>query len=150
MNYGYITNELAKEMCFKIVDVLGGSDNHINMLLETARAETKLGEIADTTKYAGIGITQFDKIPFEDTKARTLIRTKKLVKDRLGIDIDLVMWEHLRYNPYLCFIFTRLFYLLRPNKIPATIEERAKYWKKWYNTKLGKGTVEHYLEANNV
>ena len=29
-----------------------------------------------------------------------------------------------------------------------TKEGRAKYWKAHYNTELGKGTVEHYLKAN--
>lgn len=47
-------------------------------------------------------------------------------------------------------LFTRLFYRLIPEAILETIEGRAKYWKKYYNTVLGKGTVEHYLEMNRV
>lgn len=94
-----------------------------------------------------MGITQFDKLPFEDIKNRSMQFKDKILKE-LYVDISLVDWEHLRYNPYLSLLFTRLFYRLRPEAIPETIEERAKYWKKVYNTKLGKGTPEHYLEIN--
>lgn len=73
----------------------------------------------------------------------------KIITD-LGVDISLVEWEHLRYNPYLSLIFTRLLYRLVKESIPSTIEERAKYWKKYYNTELGKGTPEHYLEMNKI
>ena len=74
-------------------------------------------------------------------------------------NISLVEWEHLRYNPYLSLIFSRLLYRLATRKvdgkyisvpIPLTIEERAKYWKEFYNTEAGKGTPEHYLEMNRV
>lgn len=68
----------------------------------------------------------------------------------LRIEVCQQRMEHLRYNPYLSLIFTRLFYRLIPEAIPETIEGRAKYWKKYYNTVLGKGTVEHYLEMNRV
>lgn len=71
----------------------------------------------------------------------------KILTD-LGVDISLVEWEHLRYNPYLSLIFTRLLYRPVTDPIPLTIEERAEYWKEFYNTKLGKGTPEHYLEMN--
>jgi len=76
------------------------------------------------------------------------MRYRNKIKADLGIDIQLVNWDDLRYNPTLCLLFTRIFYLLRKPKIPTTIEGRAAYWKKWYNTRLGKGTVEHYLEMN--
>ena len=64
------------------------------------------------------------------------------------MDLSLIEWEHLRYNPYLSLIFTRLLYRFVKEPIPSTIEDRAKYWKKYYNTEAGKGTPEHYLEMN--
>lgn len=66
-----------------------------------------------------------------------------------GIDIELVEWEHLRYNPLLAMLFTRLKYKLIPELVPKSIEARARYWKMFYNSKAGKGTVEHYLEVNS-
>ena len=51
-------------------------------------------------------------------------------------------------NIALQIIFCRICYRRKPGAIPKDKEERAAYWKKHYNTPLGKGTPEHYLEAN--
>jgi len=32
--------------------------------------------------------------------------------------------------------------------VPDSLEDQAKYWKKYYNTVAGAGTVEHFIEAN--
>ena len=47
--------------------------------------------------------------------------------------------------------FARLHYLRVPEKLPKAddLEGQAKYWKKYYNSDLGKGTVKHFMEANN-
>lgn len=145
MNYGYLGN--FKEQAKKICDCLGYSSSgkaHL-LMLETACAETGLGQIKDKTVGAGLGLTQFDKLPFKDTKNRGM-RYRAKIKAELGIDIQLVKWEHLRYSPFLALLFTRIFYLLRKGKVPDTLEGRARYWKKYYNTRLGKGTPEHYIK----
>ena len=51
-------------------------------------------------------------------------------------------------NIALAVFFTRVYYRRQPGAIPLTPEERADYWKQYYNTEGGKGTVKHYLEAN--
>lgn len=149
MNYGFINDTSIVTMCNTICGSLGfGANNTAHLLIyETAVAETGCGKITDKTLGAGMGITQFDKLPFEDIKKRSMHLKDKILKE-LGVDISLVDWEHLRYNPYLSLLFTRLFYRLISKPIPLTIKERAEYWKEFYNTKLGKGTPEHYLEMN--
>ncbi len=151
MNYGYVTDEMAVEMSIKICDCIGHGkyETAVEMIIETAVAETGLGRIKDTTDSAGMGITQFDKIPFSDVRDRSIRLRPKILKD-LGVDISLVDWDDLRYNLFLSLLFARLLYWLKGDPIPATIEERAKYWKLHYNTKDGKGTVEHYLEMNRM
>ena len=46
--------------------------------------------------------------------------------------------------------FARLQYRRVPVALPGLhgLGDQAKYWKKYYNTELGRGTVEHFLEAN--
>tara|TARA_R100000388_G_scaffold92724_1_gene76149 strand:+ start:6805 stop:7275 length:471 start_codon:yes stop_codon:yes gene_type:complete len=51
-------------------------------------------------------------------------------------------------NIALQVAFCRLKYRRDKDPIPTTKKARAAYWKKIYNTKLGKGTVEHYMKAN--
>lgn len=149
MNYGYIDKEDLKKQAKKICEVLGMGVNQVadKMILETAIAETGLGKIEDKTKGAGMGITQFDEFPFDDLKQRSLDKRDKIYQN-LGVDITLVEWDDIRYNPFLGMLFARLQYLPLKENIPSTIEERARYWKKYYNTVKGKGTVEHYLEMN--
>ena len=149
MNYGFIELKHIIEKAEKICDCIGHGKNGtaVEMIVETAIAETGLGQIEDKTVGAGMGLTQFDEMPFNDIKTRTMKLRPQIQKD-LKIDISLVNWDDLRFNPFLSLLFTRLHYWLKGDPIPATIEERAKYWKLHYNTKAGKGTVEHYLEMN--
>jgi predicted amino acid dehydrogenase len=54
-------------------------------------------------------------------------------------------------NIALQVAFCRLCYRRDKNPIPKLedMEAQAKYWKKVYNTELGKGTVKHFMEMNN-
>lgn len=149
MNYGVINltriDEDAQVICDCIGHGLYGTAKE--MIIETAITETGLGQIEDKTVGAGMGLTQFDDKPFQDIRDRSIKLRPKILKE-LKIDISLVEWDDLRYNQFLSLLFTRLHYWLKGDPIPATIEERAKYWKQHYNTVQGKGTVEHYLEMN--
>ena len=158
MNYGVVNLKRINEDAQMICDCIGHGkyETAKQMIIETAIAETGLGQIEDKTVGAGMGITQFDKLPFNDIRDRCVKSRPKILKD-LGVDISLVHWDDLRYNQFLALLFTRLLYWLASRKvdgkyvsipIPATIEERAEYWKQHYNTPAGKGTVEHYLEMN--
>ena len=46
--------------------------------------------------------------------------------------------------------FCRMKYRQDPNPLPKTtsIKAQADYWKRVYNTELGKGTPEHFIKAN--
>ena len=149
MNYGVVNLKRINEDAQMICDCIGHGKHGtaVQMIIETAVVETGLGRIEDKTVGAGMGLTQFDEKPFEDIKNRNMKLRPKILKD-LGVDISLVHWDDLRYNDFLALLFTRLHYWLKGDPIPKTIEERAKYWKLHYNTKDGKGTVEHYLEMN--
>ena len=45
----------------------------------------------------------------------------------------------------------RLHYRRVPSALPKAddLNAQAKYWKKYYNTELGKGTVKHFMEMNS-
>lgn len=148
--YGLTNIDDLEKLAVKVCDCLGHGKHltAVDLLVETAGAETKRGTYQDKTKYAGMGITQFDKMPFYDIRDRTSKANKLKVFNCFGIHLDYVEWEHLRYNPLLALIMTRLKYLLVREHIPPDLESRAKYWKKYYNSYAGKGTPEHYIEIN--
>jgi len=47
--------------------------------------------------------------------------------------------------------FCRLHYRRVPSALPKSdnLKDQAKYWKKYYNSELGKGTIKHFMEAND-
>ena len=47
--------------------------------------------------------------------------------------------------------FCRLHYRRVPSALPKSgdLKSQAEYWKKYYNSSLGKGTVKHFMEANS-
>ena len=46
----------------------------------------------------------------------------------------------------LACLFARLHYLRVAEAVPDDLRGQAGYWKKYYNTRLGKGTVEGYMD----
>ena len=150
--YGVVSAKHLSDTVKYVCDILGHGTNGkaMQLLLETAMAETSMGKTKDTTKYAGMGITQFDEVGFNDVLDRVRFEDVAIIKEKMDIELSWVKWEDLRYNPLLCFIFTRLKYKKIPELIPNDVYGRAKYWKDHYNShhKNAKGTIGHYLEAN--
>ena len=131
------------------------------LLRETAIQESNMGQTTGTYDMVddpnfgrgSFGVGQVDERNFEDTMSRlrgdkgqprNLVKYVQRFKDELGIDLTEVQYEDLS-DPKLGLIFTRLHYLKNPDPIPPTIQGRAKYWKKFYNTSAGAGTPAEYL-----
>lgn len=155
--YGYATNKDIRLMIGEIVTFFDGDLrdgdhynqkylNAYNLLLETACAETQLGTFPDYTNENGFGICQFEEPGITRAKKQGL-KLQDEIFNQWGINIDLLQLIELRYNPFLSFLCCRLFYKDIPDPIPSTREERATYWKKWYNTYKGSGSVKHYLAS---
>jgi hypothetical protein len=46
----------------------------------------------------------------------------------------------------MAVLFARLHYIRFAEAVPRTTAAQAEYWKRYYNTRLGKGTPEKYLK----
>jgi len=66
-------------------------------------------------------------------------------------DIVLATKANLIGNLYYQCAIARCKYLMIPEPLPAAndIEGLAKYWKKYYNSEQGKGTIEHFVDSYN-
>lgn len=53
----------------------------------------------------------------------------------------------IRTWPRLAVVLARLHYLRFPEPIPAPVSDQAAYWKRTYNTVLGRGTADAYLAS---
>lgn len=148
LNYGLENEEQAVDIATKVVSTFGGGFKVVQALIGICCVETHLGQYPDRhpNKW-GVGITQFDRIGFEDVKRRTRKKDRLKLLQFHGYDLENVQLEDLAADPELAICFARLKYKLRPELIPSTILGQAKYWKKFYNSLEGDGTTEHYLEC---
>lgn len=55
---------------------------------------------------------------------------------------DEVSW-HLMTNDAFMLALGRIHYWMFPEPFPASLDDQAKYWKKYWNTPGGQGTEEH-------
>lgn len=150
--YGLFNKQELINIINNVVDNLGGGSNAKLLLYETAGIESLWGTITyNPLRDYGLGVMQFDRVGFEDTKNRTSSSKKEKILKIYGVDIDMVNYRDLIFSPLLSVIFARLKYLLVPSPIPDTREQRATYWYKWYNGG-GIGSLEFaknkYLEIN--
>jgi hypothetical protein len=151
--YGLKSADQAKEIAKTVCEVLGHGKNlcAYNKLLEDACVETNLGTYKDPTPMsAGYGLTQGDPIAVFDVAKRTKQRHRLNILNAFGFDIRDLVPQDLENDAEKAFVFTRCFYLLIPAPIPSNLEGRAHYWKKYYNTYMGKGTEQKYIEKSNL
>ena len=147
--YGLTSQGQALEIASAVCDVLGHGKNNkvVTLIIETACQETHLGTLKDRHWHvAGVGLTQFDEIGVEDIRLNTGLATRQKVLDAFGVDIRNVQLRDLAFSPFLAILFCRLKYMRVPAVIPESLEGRAHYWKRHYNSELGAGSPEEYIE----
>lgn len=69
---------------------------------------------------------------------------KRTLLDQFQIK-KLTLSENLLMNPAYSTAAARLQYFRVPEKIPTSLEGQAAYWKKYWNTELGKGTEQEFV-----
>jgi len=121
------------------------------LLVGTAAAETGL-IVRDQNKGPALGLFQVEPHTFNDVYHRYLQRDRnhKLLEavDSLRIpSID--MLTQLSCNPAFGCAIARIKYWTAPEPLPnqQDVAGLGRYWKTYYNTSAGKGTVEHFIEA---
>ena len=100
------------------------------------------------------GVAQVDEVAFNAVKNKLLNPESSISKyidpfeKATGIDLTTVNYEDLT-NDTLSIAFGRMYLMqLTEDPIPSSKEDQAKYWKTYYNTKAGKGTVKEFLNTN--
>jgi hypothetical protein len=113
------------------------------LILGTIAHESRNGWYIKQIKGPALGICQMEPATFRDHK-------KWLVNSNVPLLLKLeqigeMKAENLEWNLKLSIAMCRIHYLRKPGFIPTTVTGQAEYWKKWYNTRLGKGTIAQYL-----
>ena len=125
------------------------SDEALNLIFRTGMAETKYKALKQYSGGPAIGFFQIEPDTLNDTMVNYVSYRPALENCLKGLGLDQKDMEFsVLTNIALQVAFCRIHYRRNPHKIPETLEEQAKYWKEYYNTKLGKGTVRHFIESN--
>lgn len=117
-----------------------------DMLRETACAETHFGEFPDRYEANGHSPYQIDEIRFHDTIIHLKEDDFDIALGKFGYNLMLVKFDDLKDDALLSTIIARLAYKRVPNRFPFRFEDRAAYWKDYWNTSDGKGTPEEYIQ----
>lgn len=123
------------------------SEDCVNLLIETACAESCCGKFIKQINGPACGIFQIEPNTAKDV-LDNFIKYRpnyKKIYDDLFIK-SLSLEQNLMYNLAFQIFICRLIYLRIKEPIPCSKISRASYWKQYYNTNLGKGTVNGYLD----
>ena len=120
-----------------------------NLVFETGMAESGYRHLKQIGGGPALSFWQIEDWVAQDIYDNFITYRKAYIElvYKLGLiesDIPFCIFS----NIGLAAAFCRLHYRRKPGAIPGTMPGRAAYWKKHYNTPLGRGTPEHYLEAN--
>ena len=126
------------------------SNEAVNLIYETGMAESGYRALVQRGGPA-LSFFQIEPATARDIFNNYVEYREPLVEALINFGLDPMNLNFsVKTNIAIAICMCRFHYRRVPSAIPKTIEGRAKYWKKHYNTELGKGTVEHYLDANLV
>jgi len=119
------------------------------LLLRTAKAESDL----DALKQRGgpaLGVYQIEPATHNDIWKNYLAYRPIKAARILAHSCSVPQHRQLIWNLGYATLIARLVYLRSPRPLPgaADLRGQALIWKAIYNTYLGKGTIQHFLEAN--
>lgn len=149
--------KVGKDVTFKAIDLVADSSEAAQFLREIANVESKFGTDNNTFKRKdSSGIFQVEDKAFNEVQRRlnpnedvgaSVRAYNEYLKENVGIDLTKVSYQDLD-SPIYSAAFARAYLKIFPEAIPSDVEGRGAYWKKYYNTEKGKGTVARYIKEN--
>lgn len=141
---------IRQDIVAPVLDQMGmGGRDAENLVLLTGLAETGFRDVYQQGAGPAIGPYQCEPATYDDSKVY-IRRKPKIYKAILPLVIgggDLPKVTQLAGNWYLATAICRVHYWRRPEPLPTTLEEMAEYWKEFYNTPAGRGTIEHFIRS---
>jgi type VI secretion system secreted protein VgrG len=128
------------------------SEDARSLIYRTGKAESGYKTLQQYGGGPALGFYQMEPATCRDIWENYVMYRPKY-RDKLyalGFDdgaLEFCLLSNVGLQTALC----RLHYRRVPSALPkaSNLEAQAKYWKEFYNTELGKGTIEHFIEANS-
>ena len=122
-----------------------------SLIYKTGMAESGYRALSQMGEGPAIGFFQLEPATMKDIMENYVAYRKPILESlkSLGYAEDDSEYR-VKSNIALQVAFCRLKYKRDPFPLPSwwNTRDQAEYWKRVYNTELGKGTAEHFLEAN--
>lgn len=142
--------EEATQLCYDVATYMGiAKDNVARFLLEIAAAESDFGYYVRQVRGPAQSVWQIEPATARDCHERLSKRNPLLYKKILSLrdpnlDEEENVVTNLAYGGALCvgILFLKGIHFDELD----TVQKRAMAWKKYYNTYLGKGTLEGYCQ----
>ena len=128
------------------------SEDAVDLVYKTGNAETGYKHLKQMGGGPAIGFWQVEPATLIDILDNYVKYRPNLEKGLKSLGFSRNDVEtRVMSNIALQVVFCRLKYKRDKYALPliGDLEGQAKYWKRVYNTKLGKGTIKHFMEANN-
>jgi len=139
---GLTKNELTSYIRATLMPHGLWSQSAENLLLGTCAQESNMGKyVVQMGGGPAIGVFQMEPATYKTILNECDILRKKPIRLPLNCNV-------LIYDMSAAIMATRLKYCMVPKALPDAnrIYELAEYWKKYYNTELGKGTISEFME----
>ena len=132
----------------RITKFIPFTDNAVDMVLGTGAQESNFNYLDQTTPGPGpaYGIYQMERATHDDHVRWLTWRSEFLALVRGFQIFHMEDWTEMAGNLYYATIMCRIHYFRKPGAIPSSVEGKARYWKRHYNTEAGKGTVEEFVK----
>ena len=129
------------------------SEDALEMIYRTGKAESGYRTLQQYGGGPALGFFQMEPATYRDIWENYVMYREKYRNKlySLGFDdskMDYCLMSNIGIQVAMC----RLHYRRVPSALPKAedLEGQAKYWKEHYNSHLGKGTIEHFMEANKA
>ena len=128
------------------------SEDAVDLVYKTGNAETGYRHLKQMGGGPAIGFWQVEPATLIDIMDNYVNYRPELLKGLISLGYNQSHIEtRVMGNIALQAVFCRLKYKRDKYPLPKSddLKAQAEYWKRVYNTRLGKGTIEHFMEAND-
>ena len=142
--------EIIDEVLTGLEDIgIPKTKESLNLVFETGMAESGYRHLEQVGGGPALSFWQIENWVCQDIFDNFIIYRKPYIEAvyKLGLIEDKIPFC-IYTNIALAAAFCRIHYRRKPGAIPKSMPGRAAYWKKWYNSEEGAGTVDHYVAAN--
>ena len=122
-----------------------------SLIYKTGKAESNYKTLQQYGGGPALGFFQMEPSTCQDIWDNYVMYRPKYRDKLYALGFDEGTLEFcLLSNIGLQVAFCRLHYRRVPSALPKAddLKEQAKYWKVYYNSHLGKGTIKHFIGAN--